>query len=250
MGIGWNRCALILAMSSSIPAMAQSQVVPVAEDASVNAANADGQLGNITTRGGLLAGLDDTGSSYSFYLKFLLPVPTEPLTKATLRGFYNDDFGGPPTFVGAFFVPDDSWSESTITHATAPATGGEAGGVYSADLTVGQFFELDVTPVAKTELAGDRVLSLGLMTIDGRFGDLKFFASKEFDPALAFSLTLDSTPIPPAVPLPSAVVMGSVGMLLAWGARRRMRPRSTDHLSGVARDARFPSIVNRTNASS
>lgn len=220
MGIRSKSFIAIVALSAGM-AYAAETVVPVAEDASVNASNPDGQLGTITTRGGLLAGLDDIASNYSFFLKFNLPEISDPLTKATLRGYYNDDFGGPATFVGAFLVPDDSWTESTITYANRPATGDFAGGASTSELTVGSFFDIDVTPIAQAQLAGDRVLSLSLQTIDGRLGDLKFFASKEFDAGLAFTLSLDTTTTPPpTIPLPPAVFAGGVGLGLAWVARR------------------------------
>jgi hypothetical protein len=197
-------------------ALAGGTVVPVSDDASTNELSPGGMLGWVTTRGGLLAGLDTVGSSYAFYLKFHLP--DVPFDRATLRGFYSDDYGGPPTFVGAYFVPDDSWSEETISFNTQPASSYEIGG-FSAGRPTEQFFEIDLTDAARSEVAGDGVLSLRFQTIDGRFGDLKYFASKEYDADKAFTLSLETA----AVPLPPMVLPGLAGMAALWIGRRRLR---------------------------
>ncbi len=193
-------------------------VVPVAEDASTNTLNPDGAIGSITTRGGLLAGLDSLNSNYSFYLKFNLPTVSDPITGATLRGFFNDDFGGSSTFVGVLTAQDDSWSESTITANTQPLANEEVGGSQIVGSAVGSFVEFDVTPVVQSTAIDDGILTLALFTIDGRSGDLKFFASKEFNSANAFTLNLETAGT--AIPLPPAGMSGIVGLGVAWVARR------------------------------
>jgi hypothetical protein len=181
--------------------------VPVAEDASVNAMNPDGVLNTFTTRGGLFSGLDAIGSDYQFFLKFHLPPATAgPLVSATLRGTYTDDFDELDSFHGIFLVPDDGWSESTVTFNTAPPPGAPSAAGFDAGTDEpGEAVSLDVTDVVAGEYAGDGTVSLKFSTIDGRLGDLEFFASKEFDPAKAFRLDLEIEDAA-AVPLPPAAV--------------------------------------------
>ncbi len=83
-----------------------------------------------------------------------------------------------------------------------------------------------MTGVTRTEFTGDGILSLNLTTIDGRQGDLEFFASKEFDPSLAFHLDLTLSNQPRAVPLPPAAWTGLISLvLLAFLQRPLMRLR-------------------------
>jgi hypothetical protein len=200
-------------------------VVPVSADTSVNAANPEGLLGSFKDNGGLFAGLDQTGSDYRFYLKFILPETSEPVTKATLRGFYTSDLAFIPTFIGARLVTDDSWNELTTSASNAPTSVGDplAGELFSGE--PGRFFKWDITPAFKTEIAGDKVLSLEFATIDGRFGDMKFFASREygqvFDPTTPFALEVE-TSTPSAVPLPPAA-LGAVACMLIPLTRRGCR---------------------------
>ena len=115
------RVAIIILLLGSA---ALAGIVPVAEDVTVNRANEDSNLNNITTRGGLLSGLDDTGSDYQFFLKFILPP--QSVASAKLVGTYTDKYGDVDSFHQTFFVPDDSWSETTMTFNNRPATSGLA----------------------------------------------------------------------------------------------------------------------------
>ena len=190
-------------------------IVPVTEDVTVNRANPDSNLNNITTRGGLLSGLDDTGSDYQFYLKFILPP--QPVGSAKLIGTHTDKYGVVDSFHQTFFVQDDSWSETTMTFDNRPATSSPAGGGFDATgHLVGEAIEIDLTSIVQSEMAGDGVLSLAIATVDGRLGDLEFFASREFDSAKAFRLEITG---PATIPLPAGVFSGSI-LLAAISFRR------------------------------
>jgi hypothetical protein len=220
----------VVSVLSLSGAPGRAALVPVAADVSVNAANPDSNLNTITTRGGLLSGLDDTGSDYRFFLKFNVgaAVAPEDIGTARLVGTYTDDFGPVDSFHQLFFVPDDSWDESTVTWNTKPALGTAiAGAAFDAiDHSPGDVIEFDVTADVLRETIDDGVLSLALTTIDGRFEDLEFFASREFDPARAFRLVIEADAQPPTgIPLPPAVASGSIalaGALLV--ATRGARP--------------------------
>jgi hypothetical protein len=221
-----SRVAILAALVSIMTASTFAAVVPVAADVSVNAANADSNLNNITTRGGLLSGLDDTGSDYRFFLKFNLGgIDPADVGAATLIGTYTDDFGPVDSFHQLFFIADDSWDETTITWNTKPALGpASADGFDATAHAPGDVVQFDVTEDVKREAAGDGLLSFALTTIDGRFEDLEFFASREFDAARAFRIQIDaSTPNP--IPLPPALVAGPAVLAAALViASRAARP--------------------------
>lgn len=229
-------CVTALLSQTAIGGTSQL-VVPVSEDASINLSNPNGNLNTLTTRGGLFSGLDNTGSDYHFFLKFILPAkaPGETLQSATLVGTYTDKFGGPASFHQIYFVPGDAWPESTITANTAPAFGDGAGAAFEAfGKTPGTAQSFDVSGVVLQEFNGDGVLSLAFATIDGRFSDLEYFASKEFSQSQAFRLNLTFTN-GTAVPLPGAVSLGAVGMLMTavgmnWRSRRARAAEGADRI--------------------
>jgi hypothetical protein len=203
------------------PARSATITIPVAEDISVNRANPDGNLNTLTTRGGLFSGLDDTGSDYSFYLKFVLPVQPEPVTGVTLIGTYTDDFGAVDWSHQVFFVPSDAWSETTVTFNMRPELGDPIPGALfeAAAHQPGETIDFTLTDAVNAELAGDGVLSLGVATIDGRLGDLEFFASKEFDASRAFRLELtsggDAIPVSSSLPAPLVLLAAVAIAILA-----------------------------------
>lgn len=108
--------------------------IPVAEDASVNSLNPDGNLNTLTTRGGLFSGSDNFGSDYQFYLKFHLPKPAagEVLKAANLIGTYTNKYDNTDSLHQLSFVADDSWSESTITFNNRPAAVLPTGAMFNA----------------------------------------------------------------------------------------------------------------------
>ena len=83
----------------------------------------------------------------------------------------------------------------------------------------------DVTNIARQEFNGDGVLSLAFATVDGRFGDLEYFASKEFDTAKAFRLELTIDQTGSAVPLPGSLSLAAVGLVAAAVAMKRAGAR-------------------------
>jgi hypothetical protein len=206
-------------------------VVYSVADVTVNALNPDSNLNTITTRGGLLSGLDNLGSDYRFFLKFSLGgFDPQSIGAATLIGTYTDDFKpAVDSFHQLYFVTDDAWDESAVTWNTMPALGDATAGSFDAIAhSPGDVISFDVTAQVKREAAGDRVASFALATIDGRFEDLEYFASREFDPARAFRIQIDSPTVPPpgAIPLPAASVAGAVVLAatLLIIAMRNRRP--------------------------
>lgn len=209
--------SVLMAMCLPLAAYAATVTIPVAEDASVNRANEDGNLNSI----GLLSGLDNTGSDYEFFLKFNLPAD-ESITSARLIGTLVDDFNeGVESFHQFYFVPTDTWSETTITFNNKPAVGDAIGGAGfdASSIDPGETINLDVTADVQREMAGDGVLSLRLGTIDGRFEDLEFFASRELDASRAFRLEISTAAT--AIPLPVGAYLGA--LLLAGVLGKALR---------------------------
>ena len=62
----------------------------------------------------------------------------------------------------ARFVPDDSWTENSITWSNKPATGAILDS--ATHPAVGEWIEFDLTDTVNTELAGDGILSVALVS--------------------------------------------------------------------------------------
>ena len=123
-----------------------------------------------------------------------------------------------PSILGGSVAPTTtaSWSETTVTWQNAPAAGAPVATL--GRVRVGNWYELDVTPL----VTGDGIVSLRLDTTSPNGVD---FAAKESGPALAPQLlvTLDEPTVedvePPSVPGNLRVVStGASSVGLAWDA--------------------------------
>jgi len=220
----------------SISISAQAVVVPVAQDCSVIGQDyASQNLNGNTFNGGLFSGVDGLAGNDNpsrFYLKFNLPAytPGTIVSSATLTGFYNADWSAADDRTHSLYLAaNDSWTETSITWNTQPGPTGSALGVFNAAVsTPSNFLSWTITGAANGEYLGDGVLSVMFRADDeslvGSNNNWEYFASKEYDPTLAFRLTLEIT----QVPEPAAASMLVVG-ILAFFARLRLsaRQRST-----------------------
>ena len=89
--------------------------------------------------------------------------------------------------VDVYALASDSWSESTVTWSNAPAFGSSV-----ADFTVqtvDQWYQIDLTSLVQSELAGDKVLSLGLTDDAVLVKNVNFFSKEnvqtEYKPYLS-----------------------------------------------------------------
>src|SRR5262245_58248763 len=111
-----RRVVFLVCVVALVTLPTRAATVPVLADVTLNQANPDSNLNSITTRGGLLSGLDNTGSDYTFLLKFdLSALSAASISSATLVGTHTDDFGPVESFHQVYFVPDDTWSETGVT---------------------------------------------------------------------------------------------------------------------------------------
>lgn len=93
------------------------------------------------------------------FLKFDLSSLTAPIYDVRLRLNVANDAPG-PTLDALHYVPDDSWTEGTITYNNQPAAG-----AFIDTMPVpphGAWVEYDITGLVNTEIAGDGLLSLRL----------------------------------------------------------------------------------------
>ncbi len=178
-------CLLAAALAVSASAADEECQLPVSQDETVLESLPWYNLGRITTFGGLAIGTDYRGRAARSYLKWdLSSLDTgEPVAAAKLRVFLNHKTYPGDRPIEARLCQDDTWEALTITWNTAPAPAAGAAAVVGPPLNAGEYYEWDVTALVKTELAGDKKLSVVLMeTADGsNTATFKYFAEQEFN---------------------------------------------------------------------
>jgi hypothetical protein len=125
---------------------------------------------------------------------------------------------GMATLPSIEFVPDDLWSEGTITWKNKPSGSGDAvGGLGS--VTVGEAFIIDVTSLVRAEAVGDGQLSLRVaLTMEDDLDEGFNFAAREYL-ALCDRPVLQVTTV--AVPQAPANLQGAAGsasIQLTWNS--------------------------------
>jgi hypothetical protein len=189
-------CLLVLGAlgAGAAQASAATTTVPVAADAWVDSSASASNYGSDS----LLR--TATGDPYlNIYLRFNVAGLTQPVTKATLKLVTQTTTAKGVTVGG---VANNTWGESSITWANAPAIGSAVGnsGVFNAGDTV----SIDVTPLVK----GNGLVSMGITTtalVD------KTFSSKESTtpPQLVVETSAPAPPPPP--PSSSDPVIAAAG---------------------------------------
>jgi hypothetical protein len=136
------------------------------------------------------------------YLRFAVSGLSDPVTKATLRVYTRSNSSTGITLHG---VSDNSWSETVLTYANAPAIDASVAG--SGKLTSGTWMSLDATSLVK----GNGSVSFALKTtssssksLDSREGSNKPRLIVETTPAT----TADPTP-PDPTPVPGPPASGT-----------------------------------------
>ena len=232
---------LLLSQASIITILAnsaQAVVLTVAEDASVVGQTSAtlNQNGN-TYRGGLFSGVDGIigqDDPSRFYLKFHLPAYTAGtvISSATLTGYYNDDFNAADDRTHSFFLAaNDAWTESGITWNNQPGTVGSALAVFNAAaVTPGTSLNWNITGAANGEYLGDGVLSILLRADDESLlasnANWEYFASKEYNPALAFQLSVTIAAVPEPTTTALVLLALSAGLLSNRRHKRSAAPLS------------------------
>jgi hypothetical protein len=101
------------------------------------------------------ANADPAKTTYG-YLRFDVQGLSDPVTGAVLRLFTQSSLSG--SGLGLRSVPDNTWSEQTITYANAPPFGPPL--TNSGSATSGQWISIDATPLVQ----GNGTLSVALTT--------------------------------------------------------------------------------------
>ena len=139
--------------------VAIKDTLPAIADATIRDGNYAGiNYGGDTSLG--IKGSPDVGYKRMIYLKFSLDTVSK-VNKAILRlyGKNTETF----TFinVSAFAVNNDSWTEKGITWNNAPAA--QSPSLNSIGVNnESKYYELDVTDYVKSQLAGDKIVSLAV----------------------------------------------------------------------------------------
>lgn len=138
----------------------------------------DGSVGNSNygTSSAMPVKKDVTGSNNEIYLKFdLHNINNVNNAVLRLRSIYSNT-GVASTTWQVYYVPTDSWSETGITWNNKPASG-----TLLATLTGNSavYSEWNISNQVLSELAGDKVLSLRIVSTVANATTDKLFSSKE-----------------------------------------------------------------------
>ena len=166
---------VLLKPKGTVKIAVKDTLTPVADALVRNGSYSSVNFGGDTSLG--IKGTTEISYRRMIYLKFALDTITK-VNKAILRlyGRNTENF----TFVNiaAFAVNNDSWTEKGITYANAPASQGtslSAAGVNNES----KYYDFDITDYVKTQLAGDKVISL-LIKDTANQGRYLSFKSKEY----------------------------------------------------------------------
>ena len=148
------------------------------------------------------------------YLRFNLSSLTGTVVAAKLRLKVQAITGSGQDTHTAYFVSNDSWSESTLTWNNKPAAGAAlAAATFPA---VGSWMELDLTAQVANEFAGDKALSAVLISSGTVLvGYYSREAAVGNRPELS-AVTADSPPPNPPNGLAATAVPGCKSIVLAW----------------------------------
>lgn len=151
------------------------QFTPQSIEAEADASVRDGAYASVNFGAGDLAvQKDTTGTNQESYLRFNLAGITQTVASAVLRLT--------PTAVGGIpenqlaFVSDDSWSETGLTWNNKPSSGTA---IASWAPTAGITQEFDLTSLVQAAVAGDKLLSLRLLSTVAGAGLSTDYASRE-----------------------------------------------------------------------
>ena len=145
----------------------------VSEEEAVGNWSVDQNFHSRTDRGGLWVGLDAEAQLARSYMKFHLHSLWDPsaIESARLVAYMSGNLGVEDIPIGIHYVSDDTWSETSITWANQPQHTIEATSVIdtpeSPDMFVtGNSYSWNITNLVKTEVNGDKTLSLMLKLTD------------------------------------------------------------------------------------
>ncbi|WP_217556180.1 polysaccharide lyase family 8 super-sandwich domain-containing protein [Paenibacillus sp. GbtcB18] len=136
--------------------------IPVTEDTFVNGGTDANN--NFGTRGFLNIRNGSGNTDRKVFLKFALPSSMQEIHSVSLNVYgETKDGSGNISDIGVYEVPDDSWSETTLTFANKPAPGKQID--VATFTTPEQWRKFDVTPFVTAQQQGDKVASFALQQV-------------------------------------------------------------------------------------
>jgi hypothetical protein len=136
---------------------AQNTTLAAAADAYVrNGTYANTNFGRDTALH--IKGSASTGFTRYFYIKFSLGT-IQNLYSAKLRLYGRNNENTSSIMISAYGVTNDSWVETSITHNNAPASTTAVIGTVSVN-NVAKYYDIDVTSFVKSQLAGDKIVTI------------------------------------------------------------------------------------------
>jgi N-acetylneuraminic acid mutarotase len=130
-----------------------------------------------TTNYGTDASLTVKGSNVNnyarkAYLKFTLSSSTTSITSAKLRVYGLNIDNASTVSLSCYGVDTDTWTEGAINFNNSPATGSN---LSSASINnQGKYVEFDVTTYVKTQLSGDKIVSLCIKDATNQNSTIQF----------------------------------------------------------------------------
>jgi N-acetylneuraminic acid mutarotase len=136
---------------------AQNTTLAAAADAYVrNGTYANANFGKDTALH--IKGSASTGYTRYFYIKFSLGTIQNPYS-AKLRVYGRNNENTSSIVISAYGATNDSWVETSITHNNAPAVTTTVIGTVSVN-NVAKYYDIDVTSFVKSQLAGDKIVTI------------------------------------------------------------------------------------------
>lgn len=135
----------------------QAMFNPIADTFARNGTYQNNNYGSTTTIDLKTSG---SGNYRKGFLKFDVSSFGQPIKSAKLRIYGKNCTDSSSVNVGAYQIIDDSWEESTTTWVNASAMSSLINSVNVNNLQ--KYYEIDVTSFVLEEMAGDKVISIGL----------------------------------------------------------------------------------------
>ncbi len=180
-------------VTDTIPSPQSSGILPIADAYVRNGTYANTNYGSDTSL--TVKSSPTSGFTRTSYLKFSLGnIANVKVARLRLYGLNKDNTA--VANIALFGVNDDSWTETGITYNNAPPA--NPGSLSSTGVNnMAGYYEFDVTDFVKTQLAGDKMVSLVVKDTNNKNLTILFNSKENSNnpPLLVVDTTTTTTPI-------------------------------------------------------